>query len=156
MQKTELHYLKQRWFYLHLANLVLSGNSTKSAPLNGHYPNFQYPTYTLFSHADTIMHTNQRLTFCGYPVHVRCVDMYSPLLGSKHSQNSIFIGLSVGTADDEVENSFLARDKLTGQLLTQFLLLAIFTTKMACATQSEILLSIFFVKLAVGLRKDSC
>ena len=41
------------WFYLHLANLILAWNSTKSAPLNGHYPKLQFPTYTWFSHAQS-------------------------------------------------------------------------------------------------------
>ena len=49
MQKIELHYLKQMWFCLHLANLILAWKSTKSAPLNGHYPKLQCPTYTCFS-----------------------------------------------------------------------------------------------------------
>ena len=34
MQLTELHCLKQMWFYLHLANLILAWNSIKSAPLS--------------------------------------------------------------------------------------------------------------------------
>ena len=45
MQKTNLHYLKQMWFYLHLANLILAWKSTKSAPLNGQYPKLQFLTY---------------------------------------------------------------------------------------------------------------
>ena len=53
MQKTNLYYLKQMWFYLHLANLILVWNSTKSAPLNGHYPKLQFPTYTWFPHAQS-------------------------------------------------------------------------------------------------------
>ena len=51
MQKTKLHHLQQMWFYLHLANLILAWNSTKSAPLNGHYPKLQFSTFTGFSHA---------------------------------------------------------------------------------------------------------
>ena len=51
MQKTELHYLRQMWFDLHLVSLISAWNSTKSAPLNGHYPKLQFPTYTWCSHA---------------------------------------------------------------------------------------------------------
>ncbi len=39
------------WFYFHLANLILAWNSTKSAPLNRHYPNLMFSTYTWFFHA---------------------------------------------------------------------------------------------------------
>ena len=53
MQKTKLHYLKQMWFYLHLANLILEWNSTKSALLNGHCPKLQFWTYAWFSHAQS-------------------------------------------------------------------------------------------------------
>ena len=53
MQKTKLHYLKLMWFYLHLANQISAWNSTKSAPLNGHYPKLQFPTYIWFSHAQS-------------------------------------------------------------------------------------------------------
>ena len=53
MQKTKLHHLKQVWFYLYLTNLILAWNSTKSAPLNGHYPKLQFPTYIWFSHAQS-------------------------------------------------------------------------------------------------------
>ena len=41
------------WFYLHLANLILAWNSTKSAPVNGHYPKLLFSTYTWFSHAQS-------------------------------------------------------------------------------------------------------
>ena len=42
MKKTSLHDLKQMRLYLHLANQILAWNSTKSAPLTGHYPNLQF------------------------------------------------------------------------------------------------------------------
>ena len=51
MQLTELHCLKQMWFYLHLANLILAWNSTKSVHLNGRYSKLQFSTYTWFSYA---------------------------------------------------------------------------------------------------------
>ena len=47
MEKTKMHYLKQIRFYLHLANLILAWKSTKSAPLNGHYPKLQLLTDNL-------------------------------------------------------------------------------------------------------------
>ena len=56
MQKTKLRYLKQM-FYLHLVNLILAQYSTKSAPFNGHYPKWQFLTYTWFSHA--LSHTHK-------------------------------------------------------------------------------------------------
>ena len=55
MQKTTPHYLRQVWFCLHLANLMLAWNSTKSAPLNGHYPKLQFLTYIWFSCAQSHM-----------------------------------------------------------------------------------------------------
>ena len=61
MQKTELQHLKQMWFYLHLANLILAWNSTKSAPLNGHYSKLQFSTYIWFSHAQSQMFFSKSL-----------------------------------------------------------------------------------------------
>ena len=63
-QKTKLLYLKQMWFYLHLANLILAWNSTKSAPLNGHYPKLQFSTCTWFSHAQSQILTEHPYTAC--------------------------------------------------------------------------------------------
>ena len=75
MQKTELHYLKQMWFYLHLASLILAWNGTKSAPLNVYYPKLQFPTYTWFSHAQSsYLYTNCEEHFLGPkdPVTYKC------------------------------------------------------------------------------------
>lgn len=74
-----------------------------------------------------IVHTNQRLIFYGYPAYATCTAMFPPNAKLKSMQNSLFIGPSVETADNIVENSLSSKDKLTGQLLTQFL--ANFTTK---------------------------
>ena len=61
MQKTYLYYLKQMWFYLHLANQIFAWNSTKSADSNGLYPKLQFPTYVLFSHAQSHIYNAQHL-----------------------------------------------------------------------------------------------
>ena len=51
------------WFDLHLANLILAWNSTKSAPLNGHYPKLQFSTYIWFSHAQSHMLIVKKILF---------------------------------------------------------------------------------------------
>ena len=68
MQKINLHYLKQIWFYFHLANQILAWNSTKSAPLNGHYPKLQFPTYLNFSCKVTYVHNTDTAIHVHGPV----------------------------------------------------------------------------------------
>ena len=48
------------FFSLHLANLILAWNSTKSTPLNWHYPKLQFSTYTWFSHAQSHLKNGHR------------------------------------------------------------------------------------------------